>query len=134
MRRINQTIKDHWLKLALVVLTAACVVVTKAGEALGDRVAASITGDRITVVKMSAECRKRDSLILVGHNADVEKIVQSLEEAKRTNTELMRKVDIYGAKMDGYFEAQRRMSYYGAEAKRDSTKPCGNIAYGAESN
>ena len=134
MRRINQTIKDHWLKLALVVLTAACVVVTKAGEALGDRVAAAITGDRITVVNMSAECRKRDSLILVGHNADVEKIVQSLEETKRTNTELMRKVDVYGAKMDGYFEAQRSINYYGAEAKRDSTKPCGNIAYRAEGN
>lgn len=129
MRRINQTIKDHWLKLALVVLTAACVVVTKAGEALGDRVATAITGDRITVVKMSAECRKRDSLILVGHNADVEKIVQSLEETKKTNTELMRKVDIYGAKMDGYFEAQRmRSEYWSESAKKDTTKPCGSIA------
>lgn len=134
MRRINQTIKDHWLKLALVILTAACVVVTKAGEALGDRVASAITGDRITVVKMSAECRKRDSLLLVGHNADVEKIVQSLDDYKKTNAELMRKVDIYGAKMDGYFEAQRMRDYYGAEAKKDTTKPCGNIAYGTESN
>jgi hypothetical protein len=134
MRRINQTIKDHWLKLALVILTAACVVVTKAGEALGERIASAITGDRITVVKISAECRKRDSLILVSHNADVEKIVQSLEETKKTNTELMRKVDIYGAKMDGYFEAQHRRDYSGAEAKKDTTKPCGNIAYGSESN
>lgn len=134
MRRINQTIKDHWLKLALVVLTAACVVVTKAGEALGDRVASAITGDRITVVKMSAECRKRDSLILVGHNADVEKIAQSMEEYKKTNAELIRKVHEQSGMIKGYFEAQRMRDYYGAEDKRDSTKPCSNIAYGAESN
>lgn len=123
MRRINQTIKEHWVKFAVLVLTVAGTIVSQAGPALADRIASAITGDRITVANMSAECRKRDSLIIVSHNSDIDKIIESMDEYKRINSELIRKVDIYGAKIDGYFEAQRRMRDY-TIAKNDSTKPC----------
>lgn len=124
MRRINQTIKEHWVKFAVLVLTVTGTIISQAGPALADRIASAITGDRITISKMSAECISRDSLIMIRHNNDIDKIVKSIDEYKRINNELIRKVDIYGAKMDGYFEAQRVRSYYGASASNDSTKPC----------
>ena len=129
MKRINQTIKEHWIKFALLVLTVAGTILSQAGPALADRIASAITGDRITATKMSVDCRRRDSLLLVGHNADIAKIVEAMDEYKKINTELIRRVDEQSGMLKGYFEARRMQDYYGAEAKKDSTKPCGgNIA------
>lgn len=133
MKTINQSIKDHWVKFAVLLLTVAGTIVSQAGPALADRIASAITGDRITIAKMSVECHRRDSLLLVGHNADIEKIVQSIDEYRRTNEEIIRKVDIYGAKLDGYFEAQRMIRDYGVVGN-DSTCKYNKMAYETKSN
>ena len=133
MKTINQTIKDHWIKFAVLLLTVAGTIVSQAGPALADRIASAITGDRTTVAKMSVDCMRRDSLLLDRHNADVEKIAQSMDEYKRINAELIRKVDIYGAKIDGYFEAQRMMRDYSIVGN-DSTCQYNKVANETKSN
>lgn len=122
MRKINQTIKEHWVKFAVLVLTVAGTIVSQAGPALADRIASAITGDRITISKISSECISRDSMLMIGHNNDIDKLMLCINKLNESNIELIRKIDVQGAKMDGFIEAQRMMHYFGAE--NDSTKPC----------
>ena len=128
MSKINTALRAHYSKLIVALLSGAVVVITGTADSLAKNISDRLAGGSQATYKMYTECKRTDSLIKSAHIEDVVAIKTSIESMQRTQSELIRKIDVQGAKMDGYMQAIRSSMYISAEeAKKDTTRPC-NVA------